>query len=116
MIALVLREENRAKPKPTRKSPVIIKVRLECSLRKTKRKSPAAVEAFPEEAMMKLILKNFYRDFSKKIYIMGFLNITPDSFSDGGLYFDKAVSIERAHKMVEEGANSIDIGGESTKP
>ena len=65
---------------------------------------------------MKLIWKNFYLDFSKKTYVMGILNVTPDSFSEGGLYFDKSAAVERAHKMVEEGADIIDIGGESTRP
>ena len=65
---------------------------------------------------MKLAWKNFYLDFSKKTYIMGVLNITPDSFSDGGLYFDKSVAIKRAIQMVEDGADIIDIGGESTRP
>jgi dihydropteroate synthase len=65
---------------------------------------------------MKLIWKNFSLDFSKKTYIMGILNVTPDSFADGGLYFDKSAAIERVYRMVEEGADIIDIGGESTRP
>ncbi len=52
----------------------------------------------------------------KRTYIMGVLNVTPDSFSDGGLYFDKERAIEHAHKMVEDGADIIDIGGQSTRP
>jgi dihydropteroate synthase len=47
---------------------------------------------------------------------MGILNVTRDSFSDGGLYFDKSAAIKRAIQMVEEGADIIDIGGESTRP
>jgi len=47
---------------------------------------------------------------------MGILNVTPDSFSDGGLYSDKTAAIKRAIQMVEEGADIIDIGGESTRP
>jgi dihydropteroate synthase len=65
---------------------------------------------------MKLLWRNFSLDFSKKTYIMGILNITPDSFSDGGLFFDKSVAIQRALQMVEDGADIIDIGGESTRP
>ena len=65
---------------------------------------------------MKLTWKNFFLDFSKKTYIMGILNVTPDSFADGGLYFDKSSAIERAYQIVEEGADIIDIGGESTRP
>jgi dihydropteroate synthase len=65
---------------------------------------------------MKLIWRNFSFDFSEKTYIMGILNITPDSFSDGGLFFNKSVAIKRALQMVEDGADIIDIGGESTRP
>ncbi|MBN2071783.1 MAG: dihydropteroate synthase [Candidatus Krumholzibacteriota bacterium] len=48
--------------------------------------------------------------------IMGVLNLTPDSFSDGGLYTDPEAAMERALMMIEEGASIIDIGGESTRP
>lgn len=47
---------------------------------------------------------------------MGVLNVTPDSFSDGGRYFDPGRAIEHAHRLVEQGAAIIDIGGESTRP
>ena len=47
---------------------------------------------------------------------MGILNITPDSFSDGGLYLDKEEAIAHGMRMVEEGADILDIGGESTRP
>jgi len=49
-------------------------------------------------------------------WIMGILNVTPDSFSDGGAYSDREKAIERGLDMVEEGANIIDVGGESTRP
>jgi dihydropteroate synthase len=55
-------------------------------------------------------------DFGKKTYIMGILNATPDSFSDGGKYNNLEQAIERAKEMVENGADIIDIGGESTRP
>ena len=48
--------------------------------------------------------------------VMGILNITPDSFSDGGQYLDFNAALKRAEKMIEEGADIIDIGGESTRP
>jgi len=48
--------------------------------------------------------------------VMGVLNVTPDSFSDGGEFFSTAAALERARRMVEEGASVIDIGGESTRP
>jgi dihydropteroate synthase len=55
-------------------------------------------------------------DFDKKTYIMGILNATPDSFSDGGKYNNIEQAIEHAQQMVENGADIIDIGGESTRP
>jgi dihydropteroate synthase len=48
--------------------------------------------------------------------LMGILNVTPDSFSDGGRHFDPAVAVGRAKAMVAEGAAIIDVGGESTRP
>jgi len=65
---------------------------------------------------MKLAWKNFDFDFSKRTYVMGILNVTPDSFSDGGLFFDHSDAVRRALQMVEDGADIIDIGGESTRP
>lgn len=47
---------------------------------------------------------------------MGILNVTPDSFSDGGLFADPAAAISHARRMVEQGAEILDIGGESTRP
>lgn len=52
----------------------------------------------------------------EKTLIMGILNMTPDSFSDGGSYASTEKAIERARQMVAEGADIIDIGGESTRP
>lgn len=49
-------------------------------------------------------------------YIMGILNVTPDSFSDGGRYFDPAAALERAREMEREGADIIDVGAQSTRP
>ncbi len=48
--------------------------------------------------------------------VMGVLNVTPDSFSDGGCYVDSGLAMARAKEMVDEGADIIDIGGESTRP
>ncbi len=52
----------------------------------------------------------------KETLLMGVINVTPDSFSNGGLYFDREQAIAHGLKMVEEGADLIDIGGESTRP
>jgi dihydropteroate synthase len=55
-------------------------------------------------------------EFGSRTYIMGILNVTPDSFSDGGRFLDPARAVEHALKMAEDGADIIDIGGESTRP
>lgn len=65
---------------------------------------------------MKLAWSNFCLDFSKKTYVMGVLNVTPDSFSDSGAYFSRDAAIKHGIRMAEEGADIIDIGGESTRP
>ena len=54
--------------------------------------------------------------FGSRTYIMGILNLTPDSFSGDGVYMDPARALEEAERIVEEGADIIDIGGESTRP
>jgi len=55
-------------------------------------------------------------DFSSGCLVMGVLNVTPDSFSDGGQFFDTDKAIEHGVKMAAEGAAIIDVGGESTRP
>ncbi len=55
-------------------------------------------------------------DYSTHPAIMGILNVTPDSFSDGGLYIDKDAAIRRAMEMIAQGASVIDVGAESTRP
>ncbi|MDD4013164.1 MAG: dihydropteroate synthase [Candidatus Omnitrophica bacterium] len=52
----------------------------------------------------------------RRTLIMGILNITPDSFSDGGMYLDPGAAVEKAALLVDEGADIIDIGGESSRP
>ena len=51
-----------------------------------------------------------------RVHIMGVVNVTPDSFSDGGKFFDQDTAIKHALRLVEEGADIIDVGGESTRP
>lgn len=55
-------------------------------------------------------------DFTKRTYIMGILNITPDSFSDGGQFMSYEKAVAHGRQMIEDGADIIDIGGESTRP
>lgn len=52
----------------------------------------------------------------QRTHVMGVLNVTPDSFSDGGRYFQKERAVERGLAMAREGADCIDVGGESTRP
>jgi dihydropteroate synthase len=54
--------------------------------------------------------------FNEKTWIMAILNVTPDSFSDGGSYTSVEKALDRAGKMIDEGADIIDVGGESTRP
>ncbi len=75
------------------------------------------------EELIRLRRKSFQLQYNRKILplglktaIMGVLNVTPDSFSDGGMYQRPEDALRRAVQMVEEGAEIIDIGGESTRP
>jgi len=53
---------------------------------------------------------------SRRSHVMGVINVTPDSFSDGGRFFEKEKAVEQALQLAEEGADVLDIGGESTRP
>ncbi|MDQ7083218.1 MAG: dihydropteroate synthase, partial [Aquificota bacterium] len=75
------------------------------------------------EAFIRFRRKSFRIEYNRKILplglktaVMGVLNVTPDSFSDGGLYMKPEDALRRAVQMAEEGAEIIDIGGESTRP
>ena len=63
---------------------------------------------------MKIGNRNF--DTDNHCYIMGILNVTPDSFSDGGRFDQLDAALSHAGQMIEEGADVIDVGGESTRP
>ena len=54
--------------------------------------------------------------FPRSALVMGVVNVTPDSFSDGGNFFDANAAIEHALQLVAEGADVLDIGDESTRP
>ena len=60
--------------------------------------------------------KTGFFEFGKKTYIMGILNVTPDSFFDGGKFFSIYDAVNHALRMQNEGADIIDIGGQSTRP
>src|ERR1700687_6266320 len=55
-------------------------------------------------------------ELGKRTLIMGVVNVTPDSFSDGGQFFDRDQALEHAERLLQEGADILDIGGESTRP
>ena len=63
-----------------------------------------------------LFINNIALDYTKETFVMGILNVTPDSFSDGGQYDSVETALKQAKKMVADGAKIIDVGGESTRP
>ena len=63
---------------------------------------------------MKIGYKEF--DIDQHTYIMGILNVTPDSFSDGGKWNDYDAAMNHTEQMLREGCDILDIGGESTRP
>ncbi len=60
--------------------------------------------------------REYCLDLGKRTCVMGILNITPDSFSDGGIFFDFEKALAQGEQMAEDGADILDIGGESTRP
>ncbi|RME22602.1 MAG: dihydropteroate synthase, partial [Deltaproteobacteria bacterium] len=54
--------------------------------------------------------------FDQRPYVMGVVNVTPDSFSDGGKFYDRQRAIDHALELAEQGADILDIGGESSRP
>ena len=63
-----------------------------------------------------LIWSKYSLNLDQRTHVMGVLNVTPDSFSDGGRYFESERAVEHGLEMVAEGADIIDVGGESTRP
>src|SRR5271167_4192910 len=55
-------------------------------------------------------------ELGRRTLIMGIVNVTPDSFSDGGLFIDAEKAVVRGEQLLDEGATIIDVGGESTRP
>jgi dihydropteroate synthase len=78
----------------------------------------ALTDAISNSLQKEIVLEGRSRKWvlGNRTLIMGVLNVTPDSFFDGGRYLKLDAAVERALKMVEEGADIIDIGGESTRP
>lgn len=76
--------------------------------------SPLA-EKYPQRAIV-WRLKSRVLQFGELPLVMGIVNVTPDSFSDGGKFLDTQRAVEHASKLADEGADLLDIGGESTRP
>ena len=55
-------------------------------------------------------------DLTDRVLVMGIVNVTPDSFSDGGRYLDPGAAVARCLELLAEGADLLDLGGESTRP
>lgn len=72
--------------------------------------------AFPTRPRHRLRARSFSIELGPRTLVMGILNCTPDSFSDGGLHAAPHDAVARLHAMIEEGADWIDVGGESTRP
>ncbi len=70
----------------------------------------------PDRRHFTLQLPGFNLELGPRTLVMGILNVTPDSFSDGGRYLEPAAAVERAWEIAEEGADILDVGGESTRP
>lgn len=66
--------------------------------------------------MSELIIRNHRFNWDDRTYLMGILNVTPDSFSDGGQFNQQQKAVNHALMMVQQGADIIDIGGQSTRP
>jgi dihydropteroate synthase len=67
-------------------------------------------------AALKLALPGGELDLTARTHVMGVINVTPDSFSDGGLFADQQAAIAQGVRLWQEGADILDVGGESTRP
>lgn len=80
---------------------------------------PRHVGVLPEQTVTPSYVYTFGAktyNLASRTHIMGVVNVTPDSFSDGGRYFDAGAALYRGLEMIEQGADFIDVGGESTRP
>ena len=70
----------------------------------------------PEKDRFQFVFGSQVYDLASRTHIMGIVNVTPDSFSDGGLFFDEERAVAHGRELAEQGADILDIGGESTRP
>jgi hypothetical protein len=74
-----------------------------------------AIQAL-DSAPTHLVLGDTHLEMNSRTYVMGILNVTADSFSDGGLYLNPQLAVKHAEKMIKDGADLIDVGGQSSRP
>jgi dihydropteroate synthase len=74
------------------------------------------IDSMTRRPTMVLRARHAALNLGGRVHLMGVLNVTPDSFSDGGLYLRPSAALDRALDMVEHGADIIDVGGQSTRP
>ena len=75
-----------------------------------------AVSASVTADAIRLRARQFEFHFPRPVMVMGIVNVTPDSFSDGGRFLDAAAAVQHGLELVEQGAEILDVGGESTRP
>jgi len=85
-------------------------------LKKLSEELSELIESKEHPSTFQLKLKNKTLDLSTRTHIMGILNVSPDTFSDGGYFLNAEAAVEQGVRMVEQGADIIDIGAESTRP
>ena len=74
------------------------------------------MESFDQSSSFSWTLRNGSLSYKDRILLMGILNVTPDSFSDGGRFYTPEHALLRAKELVSDGADLLDIGAESTRP
>ncbi|MGC8654039.1 MAG: dihydropteroate synthase [Candidatus Kryptoniota bacterium] len=75
-----------------------------------------ALESLKSDKKLEYIFGSSRFEFGTRTFLMGILNVTPDSFSDGGRFFDQTDAVLHALQMIKDGADIVDVGGESTRP
>jgi dihydropteroate synthase len=76
----------------------------------------ALLQSLEPRPHLRLRARNSTLDLAERVHIMGILNVTSDSFSNGGLYLRPTAALDHARRMIEEGADIIDVGGQSSRP
>ncbi|BCV20059.1 dihydropteroate synthase [Moorella sp. Hama-1] len=75
-----------------------------------------ALDNWEEQGYRQIACPRGPLSLGQRTLVMGIVNVTPDSFSDGGHFYDPGAAVEHAHRLIAEGADIIDVGGESTRP